>query len=177
MSITLKPSHFDSFIVAFPSWISNGAWGVRRDQVVNGAIFSTEAAIAATFPKVAKARGIRVNETDDSMTRIHAAIAGDLLAFTVTSWTYDGKDDRFALLTCEHRSAFIPRAQLAMFGNPAVLYSVSATSAFTDAIEPDDRTFVIMPAVIAKDGSHLKPLISLVHLMDLATDKPIAVLA
>lgn len=166
--ITLKAAHLQ-FVAAFPNWISNGKWAIRRELVANAAIFTSESTIRAAFPKV-EAHDVRVSETDNGISQIHATLGANLQPFTVTSWTYDGDGDRFALLTCGHLSAFIPRARLALLGNPTQLYGVDGRSAFTDAIEPDERTLLVMPAVIVKDNTHLTPLISLVHLMDLAAD-------
>lgn len=164
--ITIKASNVDQLAV-FPSWVSNGKWAIRKDCIANAAAFASLETIRAFFPKL-KGHTIRMMETDDGIARIMGSMpAESLRAFAVTRWTYEGTEakDGYALLTCEGLPAFVDRAYLALFGAPSVLYGVDGESALTDAMELGERTIVTMPCKIAKDGSHLAPIVDLVRAM------------
>ena len=164
--ITIKATHVDGLAV-FPSWVSNGRWAIRKDCIANAAAFASLEAIRAFFPKL-KSHTIRMMDTDDGITRVMGSMpAESLRAFAVTRWTYEGSEakDGYALLTCGGLPAFVDRAHLALLGAPSVLYGANGESALTDAVELSERTIVTMPCRIAKDGSHLTPIIDLVRAM------------
>jgi hypothetical protein len=52
--------------------------------------------------------------------------------------------------------------------NGATLYGLDTRQPFTDALDPTERTFLLMPAVVDRTNAHLTPLVSLVHGLDQA---------
>lgn len=168
--ITLKPAHFHDKIIVTPSWISNGMWAVRRPYVVNSAMFGSLDTVRAFAPKVNE-RDIWVKDDDSMIDRILSSIPESARAFTVTKWTYDG-DNWYALAVSDAHPAFLDRVYLALLQAPDMLYAADANGTFTDARAVDDRSFVLMPARITKDGAHLKPIVDLVHAIDAVTPVP-----
>ncbi len=162
--ITLKPAHFAEKIIVTPNWVSNGMWAIRRPYVANFAMFSSADTVRAFVPKK-REHDIIVKDDDSMIDRVLSSIPATAEAFAVTRWTYDG-DNRFALAINGAQPAFLDRAFLTLLQAPETLYAVDATSTFTDARDVADRAFVLMPAQLSKDRSHLAPIIDLVHAID-----------
>jgi hypothetical protein len=180
--ITLIQKHLNGNpLHLFPGWLSNGAWAIRRAQVVNSDLLTSIEQAVLVFPKLGAAN-ITARTSDDAFDKLASSVEGPykVRTWTVQPWTltwrarwHSGKGPlQLALLTDRDSAAvaYVDRTILQLLqveDGDTVVSRQAANSAFTTM----DGDAVFM-GVDASAEDHLTVFRSIIHLQDLEADQP-----
>lgn len=150
-TVTLKASHFrtkgkSGRVVLADDMVSNGWWALKRERIVNAALFVTEETARAA---------LNLEVTKSAATFASVAGPTEAVAWSTTAVLFDAGYEGIKRILRNEAGVFaaLPCSALTLFSADSIgetFYGADPEKPFRDAEKIEDATAIIMPTKLPK---------------------------